>query len=1369
MLKVLVYADVDLNLIDGSSIWLSSLTEMLSGPGEIEVSIVQKTRLVRDLVIGQSVNRTNVRLIDPWEEAASDHVFSKILARHKEERLSPETAAAIISKIESLWQHDAIIVRSIETGLCLCEIPRVASRLWVYMTDPMRHSSPSEIEKTRKIYRDCERFLCQTEEAREAFLKIMEIEQSEKVSLLPPMIPKVSLSDKPPLSAPKLGYSGKFSPPYMINEMLDAFEKICRLLPGAEMHVVGDKFHNSPPVKDFEKNISQRLTNTPGVIWHGGVSRQEASEILGLVHVASSWRDKSFDNSLEMSTKILEYSSQGIPVLMNPSTVQYRIFGPDYPCYVESETDFINKFSELISSPELYKKVSETVRGIAEQYTFESVYEGIIPLLRKSSSQASVQERINILFSGHDFKFLKPILVHFDRHPSYNVLLDEHKGHVIRDTEKSANLLKQADMIFCEWCLGNAEWYSTHKRKEQLLIIRLHHQEINQDLPYLERIDWKNVDRIVFICPRNMELFLERIPEMKDRAVVIYNPIDCGDLGLSKLFGAGFNLGFVGLAPSRKSPHLALEIFETLRKQDSRYTLFFKGKSPEEYDWLWRKSEERSYYEAFYSSVKSSPHSNSIVFDPCGVDMPAWYSKIGFLLSTSEHEGSHQAVAEAMASGAVPVIRNWEGADQLYPEQFIFSSIDEAVDLVTHWNKAGNYESGCEMVKENARINFDASLIIEQYENLLNCLLSRSRNKYNAPADFDPEPQSFSVEMDKKYFPVFIDTLRMIQDRDFGVLENFFTKDFLTDKKQPLVTLSIKEYRPKKNLYYKHESIPLSPDIEGKGFEIKFPINWSADPLKDNTWVLFFQCLSWLNDSLLKGENGNENAMFTSFAVIQDWITSNAEWPAVHGSFVYGDHAVSIRLGVFYRALRLYKKSILFQDKEFFNILVTGILNHISLLASHEIYNEWHNHGIIVDRGLLEILIDFDEFKMKEEVQSLAIRRVVAQFECAFTAEGVHKEHSPCYHGSVSGWLLRCIDLIGKSGKSLPPVLRALARRTSDFSTYIMKPDGTFPNIGDCSGGVKYLFKESYLNNYPELNYVVSRGERGLRPSKLVKVFSDSGWAIFRDKWPADIYAVIHSDFNSLGHYQEDDTSLLISAQGQDLIIDSGLHSYNKNPLDIYMRKSRAHNVLVVDDIDFNSDLNNAGLSGITRFIDDYNSNLDTGGVVELTHPHYNHLGVEINRQFGQINATSFLVKDVIESGSSHKYTQLYHLAPGGEIENLNDSVFKVFWESHGIILWLKSGFDSYDIVEGALDPVQGWYFPKFAVSKPHPVLRLHRNGTSLDFETIIGITNREEQPIWDSLSSSGDSLLKAIGHLPRRELVKNPVPARWRVSRKER
>ena len=338
-------------------------------------------------------------------------------------------------------------------------------------------------------------------------------------------------------------------------------------------------------------------------------------------------------------------------------------------------------------------------------------------------SSARNIEPLRILFSGHDLKFLGPLLSHYENDSRYDVLIDEHEGHVIKDTKKCQNLLKGADIIFCEWCLGNAEWYSNNKKENQLLLIRLHHQEIYQNLPYLDRIKWENVDCIIFICQKNMSLFLEKFPSMTDRVVLIFNLIDCDSFTIPKLYGAEFNLGFMGVAPKRKAPHVAFEILARLKRIDSRYTLFIKGKHPWEYDWLWNRPDERRYYEDFYSRLNGSQYANSIVFDPQGNDMPEWFSKIGFLLSTSEHEGSHQAVAEAMASGAIPVIRNWAGADLLYPGKFVFETIDGAVELIKKWKTQENYAPQCESVRKYARDYFDRPVIIEQYQQLLRGLL----------------------------------------------------------------------------------------------------------------------------------------------------------------------------------------------------------------------------------------------------------------------------------------------------------------------------------------------------------------------------------------------------------------------------------------------------------------------------------------------------------------------------------------------------------------------------------------------------------------------------------------------------------------------
>jgi glycosyltransferase involved in cell wall biosynthesis len=729
MIRVLLFAEVDLNLIDGSSIWLASLAELLSDSPEIHVTILLRTSLTRDVVVRQIKGRKNVALLNPWERGKKDRTFSNILSVSGMQRLQADTAAALIKQLEHQRHFDVIIIRSIDTAYALINSPQIASHMWVYMTDPMRHTAESDKAKLELIFQGCKRFLCQTQEAKSAFMRILDTDKDDRITILPPMIPKVSSQTDYRVDSvsPRLGYSGKFSPPYMIREMLDAFEKIRERIPEAEFHVVGDKFHNSPPVHNFIEDVTRRLQKTSGVIWHGGVSRAEANHIMASVHVASSWRDKSFDDSVEMSTKILEYSALGIPVLMNPSTVQYRIFGADYPAYVESEKELVEKFIELISSPTLYAKVSKRVQETVKQFTFESILNQLMPLIIADGMTVTTEGELKILFVGHDFKFLRPIIAHYQRNPKYQVLTDEYIGHVICDKTRSEELLKQADIIFCEWCLGNAEWYSNNKRQDQILIIRLHHQEINENLPYLTGINWSNVDHIIFICPRNMDLFLQRFPFMSERALLLYNVVDCNSFDLPKLPGAEFNLALVGAAPKRKAPHLAFDLLERLKRIDSRYTLFIKGNHAWQHDWLWARPEEQEYYERFYSKVNASEHANSVVFDPPGNDMPEWFSKIGFLLSTSDHEGSHQVVAEAMASGAIPIIRNWAGADLLYPKRFVFETVGHAVELLFKWHKSENYSTESEAVKKTARSHFDQQLILTKYDQLLSGLLHKDQ------------------------------------------------------------------------------------------------------------------------------------------------------------------------------------------------------------------------------------------------------------------------------------------------------------------------------------------------------------------------------------------------------------------------------------------------------------------------------------------------------------------------------------------------------------------------------------------------------------------------------------------------------------------
>lgn len=723
MISVLLYGDVDLNLIDGSAIWLTSVAEMLAGAEDVSVTVLQKTRLTRDVVTRSVACMPNISFVDPWNLGHRNAEAGAVLEGSPKGRLSPQAAAGLVALLDRSAAYDVLLIRGFRTAAVLADMPSTARRLWAYITDPTCHAAPLERAILRGIAERCGRVLCQTEEAKAALMSLIELQEPGKIDVLPPMIPALSgvVRRPPDLTAPRLGYSGKFSAQYMICEMLDAFEAIRARIPGAEFHLVGDKFHDASGGKHFAEAVTQRLKSTPGVVWHGGVSRTEVHEILSRVDVASSWRDASMDGTVEMSTKVLEYSAMGIPVLMNPSSVQRRVFGPDYPGYVTSQTEFVEKFLALSHSPGLHEQVSQFVRATAAEFTFDSNRRRLLPILKAHKQPRQVaRPQPTILWVGHDLKFLRPLKEAIERAAGYRSLVDQQDGHVLQQPERSRILLEQADLVFCEWCLGNAEWYSKHKRAKQRLVVRLHRQEI--ELPFLHQVQWENVDRVIFIAQWVMEYFLSMYPSLKNRAVLIPNAIDCRSLNVEKLPGAEYNLGMLGFCPKLKAPHLAFEILTRLKEADRRYTLFIKGRSPRELDWLWKRPEERRYYEDLWALVDASPFANSIVFDPYGDDVAGWLSKIGFILSVSDFEGSHQAVAEGMASGAVPVIRAWRGANQIYPQRYIFGSSSEGADLVRKWNTRERRERESMSCCEWAR-RFDLPVIVEEYVTLLSCLL----------------------------------------------------------------------------------------------------------------------------------------------------------------------------------------------------------------------------------------------------------------------------------------------------------------------------------------------------------------------------------------------------------------------------------------------------------------------------------------------------------------------------------------------------------------------------------------------------------------------------------------------------------------------
>lgn len=328
-----------------------------------------------------------------------------------------------------------------------------------------------------------------------------------------------------------------------------------------------------------------------------------------------------------------------------------------------------------------------------------------------------LKRKINVVVAGHDQKFWMPIQRVLERSDKFEFREDFWQGHDQHDTEHSRRCLDWADVIMAEWTMGNAVWYSRHKKPHQRLISRLHLQERNT--PFPGKLQMDNVEQIVFVGEHIQRECIQRFGIPPEKTCVVSNFVDFERYNLPKKPGHEFNLGMVGVVPMRKRLDRAVDLLGRLLETDSRYCLHVKGPRPDSYSWLWARTAEREYYLELWARIKTLKYANRVIFHPPGNDVPEWFQNIGFILSPSDFESFHMAVPEGMSSGTIPVVWDWDGAADIYRMLRPVRCVEEAASLVLSSNQSTAGRVMAEQSRSYVRKNFDLAVTVRHWSHLL--------------------------------------------------------------------------------------------------------------------------------------------------------------------------------------------------------------------------------------------------------------------------------------------------------------------------------------------------------------------------------------------------------------------------------------------------------------------------------------------------------------------------------------------------------------------------------------------------------------------------------------------------------------------------
>lgn len=695
--QALLYADVNLNIIDGSSVWAVSVAQALSAAGA-QVRLLSKAPIERDHVVS-GLAATDVEVVQPAQVPVPAGTALP---------LATTDAAAALRRLDGARRVDLLVVRGRKAALDVVRTGGFGGRLWPYLTDvPQRVEEMDDrtAAELGEIFDASYRVLCQTPELA-SYLEQVVPEAGGKCILLPPMVPDAifdrpaTTADAPGVPSPglRMVYSGKLAEAWKVDEFCRLPAELDTDGLATTLIVVGDKIQRSRTDPGFMARMREALQE-PGVRWLGGMGREEATAQVAAADLALAYRGGSLDDSLELSTKLLEYGAVGTATVLNRTPMHERLLGRDYPLFANTPEQLRAAVRLAAGSDQVRQDAAERLRAAAQPYRLSAVAGELRRSLpRPGAGLTSSAPRL--LLTGHDLKFLTGFRTHLAA-VGHGYEVDEWRGLSSHDEAASARHLAVADVVLVEWMGPAAVWYSHRVRPGQRLVVRLHRFEV--DTPYPAQVRAAAVDHVIVVSELYRRWVVEHMGLPAERVTVVPNGVAVDVMRRPKAVAAPWTLGVIGALPRLKRLDLAVELLRRIRVHDERYTLAIKSRVPAEIPWIARRQGDAAHYARIAEAAREDPLlGGAVSWEGHGSDVATFLQRVGWLLSLSDVESFHLATAEGMASGAVPLVRPWPAARDVYDPRWIHDSLEAMVDTVLRTTAEGTWAEQGELARSQA-------------------------------------------------------------------------------------------------------------------------------------------------------------------------------------------------------------------------------------------------------------------------------------------------------------------------------------------------------------------------------------------------------------------------------------------------------------------------------------------------------------------------------------------------------------------------------------------------------------------------------------------------------------------------------------------
>ncbi|WP_167849037.1 glycosyltransferase [Geotoga petraea] len=233
--------------------------------------------------------------------------------------------------------------------------------------------------------------------------------------------------------------------------------------------------------------------------------------------------------------------------------------------------------------------------------------------------------------------------------------------------------IEWANIIWIEWA-NELAIYITNKFNltDKYVINRIHRYEVYSN--HIKKINWNIIDKIITVSKHIKNNLIEINNDLTKKIKVINNGVNLDKFNFNKRFN-GKNIGFVGYLNMRKNPMLLIQIMSRLNEK--KYSLNIAG------DFQDITLKEHLEY------IINNDKVDLIKFEGWRENIIEFLSDKNYLISTSLNEGHPFNILEAMALGIKPIIYNYYGSKNQWPENLIFTTVEEAINIILE----DNYDS----------------------------------------------------------------------------------------------------------------------------------------------------------------------------------------------------------------------------------------------------------------------------------------------------------------------------------------------------------------------------------------------------------------------------------------------------------------------------------------------------------------------------------------------------------------------------------------------------------------------------------------------------------------------------------------------------